>query len=148
MATLAADIETKFDPRWEIGLVQRPATGADTYFRGGLAHSITATGLITLAPAATAYYAGVVMEHKVVAGANELVWLGSAGRWFFSCVLFTLANTDKTFATLAATLFDNPADIGLATTGTAGTIGVLSLCTSDAVDGWLNTDMRSAIENA
>jgi hypothetical protein len=148
MAALAADIAAIFDPRWDIGLVQRPATGADTYYRGGLASSITATGLITLAPAATAYHAGVVMEHKVVAAANELVWLGSAGRWFFSCVLFTLANTDKTFATLAATLFDNPADIGLATAGTAGTIGVLWVCTNDAVDGWLNTDMRAAIENA
>ena len=148
MAALAADIATVFDARWDIVLTQRPATGADTYYRGGLAHSIAATGLLTLAPAATANYAGVVMEHKVVAAANELVWIGSAGRWFFSCVLFTLANTDKTFATLAATLFDNPADIGLATTGTAGTIGVLWLCTNDAVDGWLNTDIRSAIENA
>ena len=147
MAALAADIEARFDPRWDIGLVQRPATGADTYFRGGLAHSIAATGLITLAPAATAFYAGVVMEHKVVAAANELVWLGSAGRWFFSCVLFTLANTDASFATLAATLFDNPADIGIAAVGTAGTIGVLWVCTTDAVDGWLNTDFRAAIVN-
>jgi hypothetical protein len=48
----------------------------------------------------------------------------------------------------AANLFDNPADLGLAAVGTAGTVGVLWLCTNDAVDGWLNTDARSAVENA
>jgi hypothetical protein len=147
MAALAADIAYVFDPRWEIGSVQRPATGADTYYRGGIAHSIAATGLLTLAPAATAFYAGIVSEHKVVAAANELVWIASAGRWFITCSALTLARTDLAFAMAAADLFDNPASLVVSVAGTAGAMGVLSLCTTDAQDGWINTDFRVVTEN-
>jgi hypothetical protein len=129
-------------------MIQQPAVGADTYYRGGLSHTVLASGLLTLAPAAADYYEGVVMEHKIVLAASELVWVGTAGRWWFECVLFTLANTDELFAALAATLFDNPADLGLATVGTAGAMGRLWFCTANAVSGWLDTDSRSAIVNA
>jgi hypothetical protein len=147
MATLAADVAVQFDPRWDIGAIERPATAADTYYRGGLAHSITATGLLTLTPADADYYAGVILEHQVVAAAQELVWVGSAGRWYFACANFTLANVNETFAIQAADLTDNPATLDVTGAGDAGAAGTLWFCTSDGVAGWLDTDNRSLIVN-
>lgn len=148
MAALTADIEARFDPRWDIGLAQHPATGADIYYRGGIAHTIAATGLATLAPAATAFYLGVVMEHKTVSAANELVWFGTAGRWFFTCAEIKLADVTKLFAQVAGDLFDNPASLDANVGGSAGVCGTLWLCTNDATDGWIDTDHRAAPVNA
>ena len=65
MAALAADVAVIFDPRYEIGLTQFKVSAAtDIYYRGGLAHTVGASGLATLTPAATAdFYAGVWAHH-------------------------------------------------------------------------------------
>jgi len=152
MAALAADIEAIFDPRWNVGLMQHPATAADTYYRGGLAHTIDAGGAtdgeMTLTPGATSWYLGVVMEHKVVAAAQELVWVAMAGRWFFTCAEIKAADCDKTFAMVAGDLFDNPASLDANTAGSAGAVGRLWLVTTTATSGWIDTDHRSAAVNA
>jgi hypothetical protein len=148
MAALAADIEIKYDPRWDIGLIQRPATAADTYYRGGLAHSTIADATLNLVPAAVDYYAGVVMEHKVVAAAAELVWIGTAGRFFFTCANITAANVNETVAQQAAVLFDNPADLDVTGVGDAGAVGTIWMVGTTGTDGWVDTDNRAVITNA
>ena len=145
MAALTADVAVIFDPRYPIGLMQKPATAA-TYFRGGISSKIAGTELIIKAPAAADFYWGINMERKVAATA-DLLWCGTSGHFFFTNVLMTYANENASFATLAATLVDNPADIGIATTGTAGTIGILIKSVADA-SGWINTDQRAAVVNA
>lgn len=148
MAALTADITALFEPRWDIGLAQHAATGADTYYRGGIAHTIAATGLSTLAPAATAFYLGVVMEHKVVAAASELVWFGCAGRWFFTSAEIKAADVSKLYAQIAGDLFDNPASLDANTAGSAGVCGTLWLIGTTAQDGWIDTDSRAIAVNA
>jgi hypothetical protein len=91
---------------------------------------------------------GVVMEHKV-ASASDLVWIGSAGRWFFACDDFAIADMNKAFAiNSTATLFDNPADMRIQTAGDPGAVGYLYQVGTTVVDGWLNTDHRMAPTNS
>lgn len=148
MAALAADIALKYDPRWEIGAIQYPATAADTYYRGGLAHTTIADSTLNLVPAAVDYYAGVVLEHKVVSAAAQLVWVGTAGRWFFTCANITIANMNETVAQQAAVLFDNPADLDVTGVGDAGAVGTIWTVGTTGTDGWVNTDARAVITNA
>jgi hypothetical protein len=145
MAALAADIAAVFDPRYPIGLQQKPGT-ADTYYRGGVAHKVLATGLIILTPAAVDYYFGVVME-KRVAATSDLVWCATAGHWFFLCAQITSAQESLTLAMAAATLFDNPADLVISVAGTAGAVGVIDNATATGVSGWVYTDRRNTTEN-
>jgi len=147
MATLSADIEYRFDPRWPIGLTQFAPTTADTYFRGGLAHQVDATGALTLTPADADSYAGVVSEHKV-ATTSDLIWVATAGRWYFACANFTNANIGLQFAIQSGDLTDNPSTLDLQSTGDAGTCGVLWKVVTTATDGWLNTDIRISHANA
>ncbi len=146
MAALTADVAVVFDPALPIGLRQAPAVGADTYYRGSTCHSNA--GLLDNAHGALDDFYGVAMENRVTAAANDLVWIATLGRFHFACVLFTAANHEDDFAALAATLFDNPADLGLATTGTSGSIGVLDQVTVEAVSGWLNISRRNPAANA
>lgn len=149
MAALTADIALKFDPRWDIGLIQFNASAADTYYRGGLAHLLNDGSGLTLTPVDADNYMGVVMEHKVVTAATELVWIGSAGRWFFACDDFAIADMNKAFAIdSTATLFDNPADMRIQAAGDPGAVGYLYLVGTTVVDGWLNTDHRQAPTNS
>lgn len=148
MATLAADVELKFDPRWDIGLVQKTAAAIDIYYRGGVAHHVVGDGKITLTPVDADTYAGVIQEHKTVA-ANDLVWIGSAGRWFFTNSNFTIAAINDMFAIPGAgTLFDNPADLHVADANDPGAAGTLWLVGTTATNGWLNTDTRAAASNS
>lgn len=147
MATLAADVATVFNPSYPIGLTQFAPVGADIYYRGGLAHTVGASGLLTLTPAVTAdFYAGVVMERATVTTAS-LVWVATSGVWWFAAATFTNANRGKVFATAAATLFDNPADLVVSVAGTAAGIGRLDVVDSTGVSGWLNTNVRITDEN-
>lgn len=148
MAALAADIEMKFDPRWNPGLVQFNASAADTYYRGGLAHLLNDGTGLTLTPADADFYFGVVAEHKVITAATELVWCGTAGRWFFTAAALTLADMNKAFAIAQATLFDNPADLNVLAGGDPGAVGYLYQVGTDAQDGWINTDHRMAPTNS
>lgn len=147
MAALSADITYKFDARWDIGLVEYAPTTADVYYRGGLAHVVTATGLSTLTPADADHYAGVVSEH-ISATTSDLVWLATAGRWYFACANFTHANRMVAFATQSTDLTDNPATLDVVGAGDAGACGVLWKVVTTATDGWLNTDMRVAPSNS
>lgn len=149
MAALAADVAVVFDPRYEIGLTQFKVSAAtDIYYRGGLAHTVGASGLATLTPAATAdFYAGVVMEHgtKVT---NDLVWLATTGTFYFVNALFTAANRGKIYAMGAGALFDNPADLALsATTGGPAACGQLKQIDTADGAGYLNTNVKIADEN-
>lgn len=146
MAALSADTTYTFDPRWNIGLIQQPAT-ADTYYRGGLAHLLNDGTTITLVPVDADFYMGVVSEHKVTS-ASDLVWIASAGRWFFAAVAFAIADLNKAFAMPNGTLFDNPADLHVAAGTDAGAVGYLYQVGTTAVDGWLNTDHRMAPTNS
>ena len=147
MATLAADIEVIFDPRYDIGLTQHAPVGADTYFRGGVAYSVGASGLATLTPAVTAdLFLGVVMEHAVVTTAS-LVWIATSGVFRFANTSFTNANRGKAFAMPAAALFDNPGDLLVSATGAAAVAGQLKTVDATALTGYLNTNVRIADEN-
>ena len=147
MAALAADIKAEFDPRWEIGLIQQEASAADIYYRGGLTHLLNDGTGLTLTPADADFYAGVVMEHKVVIAADELVWTGTAGRWLFSCAALVITELNKPFAMAQADLFDNPASLNICAAGDPGCVGSLWSVQVTAVNGWVNTDHRSAIQN-
>lgn len=147
MATLAADINVVFDPTFPIGLTQFLPTAADIYYRGGLAHTVAATGLSTLTPADADLYAGVVMQHLSATTATH-VWLATSGHFLFTCSNFTAANRGKTFAIQAADLTDNPATLDVQGAGDAGACGTLiQIDTADGA-GWLNTDQRFAVVNA
>lgn len=148
MAALAADTDYRFDARYEIGLNQEAAVGADTYYRGGLAHQVLASGLLTLTPAAVDFYVGVVSEHKVVAAANELVWVATSGRWYVAAVALAVADLNRVMQMPAAALFDNPADIVVNAVGAAGGIGTFYKVITTAVDGWVNTDHRALVLNS
>jgi hypothetical protein len=149
MAALSADIAAIFDPRFEIGLMQRPASATDIYYRGGLAHELDAGTGITLTPVDADFYAGVVMEHKS-ATAADMVWIGTFGHWFFTCSNFSAANYNLNFCTQAATLFDNPADLDVTQAAAdPGIVGILLPGGGTAgTNGWLNTNMRQPITNA
>lgn len=147
MGALAADIAVLFDPRWDIGLVQKPCVGVDIFYRGGLAHSTIADGTLNLVPAAVDYYAGVVTQHITTTAANDLVWIGSAGRWFFTCANITAANVNETVAQQAAVLFDNPADLDVTGVGDAGAVGTIWFVGTSGTDGWVDTDSRAVITN-
>lgn len=145
MAALTAAVGIEFDGNMPPTVIQMKGE-VDTYFRGGLAHHTA--GVLNLAPLATEAYAGVVWESSDGAiAANDLIWVAITGRYFWANSTFTDANYGLTFAMLAATLTDNPADMGLAVAGTAGTIGTLDHVASTGVNGWINTNRRAAAEN-
>lgn len=148
MAALAADIETKYDPRWNIGLVQFNTAAADTYYRGGLAHVLDDGSGLTLTPVDADFYWGVVSEHKVCTAATDLVWCATSGRWFFTCSALILGDMNKAFAIKQAALFDNPADLNVQAAGDPGAIGYLYQIGTTGTDGWINTDHRMAPTNS
>lgn len=147
MATLAADIAVVFDPRYEIGLTQIPCTTTDIFYRGGLAHKVTATGKATLTPADADPYLGVVMEHKSATTA-DLVWFATSGVFWFTCAQFTQANIGVLMAIQATDLTDNPATLAVQGAGDAGAAGMLKAVDTADGAGYLNTNMRSQDVNA
>lgn len=147
MATLAADTNYEFDARIDIGLIQYAPTAADVYFRGGLAHVVTATGLSTLTPVDADHYGGVVSEHRS-ALTTDLIWLATQGMWMLACANITHANRMVALCMPSTAFFDNPADLAPQGAGHAGAIGVVWKVKTTAQDGWVNTDMRAAPTNA
>jgi len=148
MAALAADIAAVWDPRWEIGMIQKPCAAADIFYRGGIGSSVVADSTLTLTPVNADFYAGVIMEHKVTTAAAELVWVASAGRWFFTCANFSDANVNETFAIQATDLFDNPATLDVTGATDVGAVGTLWVVSTSGTNGWLDTDNRFLIVNA
>jgi hypothetical protein len=148
MAALTGNVDVKFDPRWDIGMIQQPSGVAlDIFYRGGLAHLLNDGTGISITPADADFYMGVVLEGKT-AVICDLIWLGTAGRWFFTCAAFVLADLNLNFGMNQADLFDNPASLIAAAATQPGSAGVLWHIGTTAQDGWLNTDHRSAIYNA
>ena len=147
MAALTAAVPIEFDANRPPSLAQKKSSGTLTFFRGSILHAVTATGLLLKAPAAADWYTGVAWEGKATV-ANDLIFVAITGRFFWANTSFTDANHERSFAMLAAALTDNPADLGLAAVGTAGTVGCLDHVASTAVNGWINTDRRALPENA
>lgn len=147
MATLSADTNYEFDARFDIGLIEYAPTAADIYYRGGLAHVVTATGLSTLTPADADHYGGVVSEH-LSAATTDFIWLATTGIWLLACANITHANRMVALAMQSTALFDNPADLDVVGAGDAGACGVVWKVKTTATDGWVNTNMRVAPSNS
>ena len=145
MGALAADIAVVFDPSRNIGLRQKQSDSADTYFRGGLAH--TTAGQLTLTPTAAETFAGILMEHRVTTAAAEMVWVATGGRFHFTCTNFTLANEEKGFALQVGDFFDDPSTMNITAGGDGATVGILDHVTVTAADGWLDISRRNTPEN-
>jgi len=145
MATLTADVAVVFDPSRNVGLRQFPSDSADTFFRGGIAHHTASTA--TLTPAATEFFLGVIMEHRVTAASGEMVWLATSGRFHFANSNFEVGDLDVLMQMPAADLFDNPASLDDAAVGAAGGVGVLDQVTVTGTSGWLDISRRVGATN-
>jgi len=144
MAALAADIAYVFDPRYEIGLMQRPCAATDIFYRGGIASELDAGTGITLTPVDADWYGGVVSEHKS-ATAADMIWIATSGHWLFTCSNFSAANYNLAFAIQASDPFDNPATLDVLGAADIGAVGILIAGGATAgTDGWLNTDQKVA----
>lgn len=144
MAALADNVNLQFDTDRSPVLIQMTSAGSLTFFRGGLVHA--GAGLAKVTPVATDLFVGVCWQ-KIVATASDLVTLAVSGRFKFSNAAFTNANYGLAFAQPAAALTDNPADLAVATAGSAGDVGVLDQVSSTGVSGYLNIDRRNTPEN-
>jgi len=149
MATLTTEVEIRWDGNNPPTIVQKAAEVADTYFRGGIAH--TTAGLLQLTPTATENPAGVIMG--LASGVDnpvaiaDLIWIAVTGRFFFAFAGALDADEGEGVSMPAAALFDNPADLVVNAAGTAGQLGILDHIASTAVSGWVNLSRRSAPTN-
>jgi hypothetical protein len=143
MAALTAAIEINSQGSPPI-LVQKKSSGTLTFHRGSLLH--TTAGRLLKAPAATDIFAGVAWESKATV-ANDLVFVAISGRFFFACAAFADADEGKVFAMPAAALTDNPADLAVSTTGSAGAVGTLDQVSSTGVNGVIDISRRAPAEN-
>jgi len=144
MAALAADIAVVFDPRFPIGLMQRPCSATDIFYRGGIASELDAGTGITLTPVDADWFGGVVMEHKS-ASAADMIWIAPNGHFFFTCSNFSAANYNLGFAIQATDLFDSPATLDVLGAADIGCVGILMAGGGTAgTNGWLNLDQKVA----
>ena len=148
MAALTASVALEFDGNHPPTIIQMKSSGTITFFRGSLLHATA--GRLLKAPAATDIFAGVAWEGSGAGKAtvaNDLFFVAITGRFFFACTAFADADYGKLFAMPAAALTDNPNDLAVSTTGSAGAAGTLDQVCSTAVNGYLNIDRRAVAEN-
>lgn len=122
------------------------SSGSLTFFRGSMISIALGTGTAKLSPADADEFYGISLEKKV-ATSSDTVKCAIRGLFLILCTSFTDANLNKLFAEAGGGT-DNPADLILQTTGTAGAAGRLVAIKTSATSGWLDIGDRSAVANA
>lgn len=148
MAALTAPVVIDFDGNHPPTIIQMKSSGTLTFFRGSLLHATA--GRLIKAPAATDIFAGVAWEGDGAGKAtvaNDLFFVAITGRFFLTAAIFADANYGAVLAMPAAALTDNPADLAVSTTGSAGACGTIDQVDSTGVNGHLNIDRRAPAEN-
>ena len=145
MAALGTNVDVVFKPGSMVE-TEIKSSGTLTFFRGSLVSIALGTGTAKLSPADGDEFYGICLEPKS-AVANTLIRVAIRGIFLIQCTGLSDANLNKLFAQAGAGT-DNPADLILQTTGTAGAMGRLVAVKTTAVAGWIDISDRSAVANA
>lgn len=148
MAAVTAPVGIEFDGNHPPTIIGMKSSGTLTFFRGTLLHATA--GRLLKAPAATDIFAGVAWEGSgsgKATVANDIFMVAITGRFFYAAAAFADASYGALLAMPAAALTDNPTDMAVSTTGSAGAIGTIDQVCSTGVSGYVNIDRRAPAEN-
>ncbi|HKB07904.1 MAG TPA: hypothetical protein VKF61_06485 [Candidatus Polarisedimenticolia bacterium] len=145
MAALGAAVDIIMDARWLVE-TEIKSSGTLTFYRGALVSIALGTGTAKLSPADGDEFYGICLEPKS-AVSGTLIRVAIRGLFLIANTAFTDANLNKLFAQAGGGT-DNPADLILQTTGTAGAAGRLVAVKTSGTSGWLDISDRSTVANA
>lgn len=142
MSALTADLH--LDHKGDPEIIELPAAGADTFFKGAVAVVDTAGRVQVAGHAAGDRFAGIVVERCVAAAQGDLVKIARGGVWKLPVTGGAITDQESLIHVDISGASDNPADLLVEGAGglESGVDPAMGTCVKFEATGSLWVDIR------